>query len=213
MGSTERRERERSEKREMILQAAMRLFLEESFERTTMRRIADAIEHTPGALYGYFKDKDEILYALHERGFDELTLRMQEALAGREDPSERLAELGRAYIRFALDNPQQYHLMFIAKSTARKIQADAEWECGLRSYGLLREEVGRFLAHKRSPIDPEVATYSCWAMCHGIVSLVIAERSVFIPDEVLPRLVSASYELFFQMMNGLASFSGATATF
>src|SRR5512139_1788571 len=115
MGSTQRRERERTEMREMILDAATRLFLEESFEKTTMRRIADAIEYTPGAIYGYFKDKDEILYALHKRGFEELVARMEAALVGLTDPIERVASIGRAYIRFAFENPQQYDLMFVHK--------------------------------------------------------------------------------------------------
>ncbi len=83
MGTAERRERDRNEMREAILAAAMKLFLDESFEKTTMRRIAQAIEYTPGALYSYFKDKDEILFALHQRGFDQLFAMQAPALVDR----------------------------------------------------------------------------------------------------------------------------------
>jgi len=185
----------------MILVAAMRLFLDESFENTTMRRIAEAIEYTPGALYGYFKDKDEILYALHERGFDELVARQEQALVGLTDPTERLASLGRAYIRFALDNPRQYELMFLAKSTAKTIQANLEWECGLCAYDLLRTEIRGFLTHKGATIDPEIAAFACWSMVHGIVSLVVAERTVMIPPELLPALVNGAFDHYIELMS------------
>ena len=68
----DRRERVRVATRERITEAAMRLFVEEGFENTSMRRIADAVGYTPGALYAYFEDKDEILYALLEAGFARL---------------------------------------------------------------------------------------------------------------------------------------------
>jgi len=201
VGSTERRERERNEKREMILVAAMRLFLDESFDKTTMRRIAEAIEYTPGALYGYFKDKDEILYALHERSFEELVARMEQALEGLTDPAARLGAIGRAYIRFALDNPRQYELMFLAKSTAKKIQADLKWDCGLCAYEILRTEVRTFLTHRGSATDPEIAAFACWSMVHGIVSLVVAERSVFIPPEALPAVVNGAFDHYIELMS------------
>lgn len=205
MGSIERRERERNEKRELILGAAMKLFLEESFEKTTMRRIADAIEYTPGALYGYFKDKDEILFEIHERGFEDLIARKEEAMAGLTDPAERLAAMGRAYIRFALDNPRQYELMFMAKSTSKKIIEDAEWKAGLCSHEMLRAEVKTFLEQRGSTADPDMAAFSCWSMVHGIVSLVIADRCVFIPPEHIPAFVDGAFSHYLMMMGGPVS--------
>ncbi len=202
VGSIERRVRERNEKRELILGAAMKLFLEESFEKTTMRRIADAIEYTPGALYGYFKDKDEILFEIHERGFEELIARKEEAMAGLTDPAARLAAMGRAYIRFALDNPRQYELMFMAKSTSKKIIEDAEWKSGLCSHEMLRTEVKALLEQRGSTVDPDIAAFSCWSLVHGIVSLVIADRCIFIPPEHIPAVVEGAYAHFLAMMNG-----------
>ena len=189
--------------REMILTAAMRLFLEESFEKTTMRRIAEAIEYTPGALYGYFKDKNEILYALHVRGFEELVARLESALVGLTDPAERLAAIGRAYIRFAFDNPQQYDLMFLAKSTAKKIIEDAEWACGLRAYDILSTEVANLVQHRGSSTNPDVAAFACWSMVHGLVSLVIADRAVFLPEDNLRGIVDAAFDHYLALVDGI----------
>lgn len=190
--------------RELILAAASRLFAEESFERTTMRRIAEVIEYTPGTIYGYFKDKSEILYTLHERGFEDLVHRMEEALVGVSDPTARLGALGRAYIRFAFDNPIQYDLMFLSKTTAKKILADAEWDCGKRSYELLRTEVRAFLDHHRSTVDPEVATFTCWSTVHGMVALVLRDRCIFFPPEALPAIVDAAFAQYLAMMTTAA---------
>jgi len=52
----ERRERERHEMRERIIEAALGLFTTEGYDKTTLRRIADDIEYTPGTIYAYFKD-------------------------------------------------------------------------------------------------------------------------------------------------------------
>jgi AcrR family transcriptional regulator len=204
VGINERRQREKQEMRELILAAALRLFAEESFERTTMRRIAEVIEYTPGTIYGYFKDKSEILYALHVRGFEELVARMEAALVGVTAPGERLGALGRAYIRFAFDNPIQYDLMFLSKTTAKKILADAEWDCGERAYGLLRNEVRGFLEHHHSTVDPEVATFTCWSTVHGMVALVIRDRCIFFPTEALPAIVDAAFQQYLTMMTTAA---------
>lgn len=190
--------------RELILQTASRLFVEESFERTTMRRIAEVIEYTPGTIYGYFKDKNEILYALHVRGFQDLVARLEAASAGVTDPTERLSALGRAYIRFAFDNPVQYDLMFIAKSTAKKILADAEWDCGVQAYDHLRAAVRAFLEHHGSTVDPEVAAFTCWSTVHGLVSLVISDRCIFFPPDALPAIVDAAFASYLAMMTTAA---------
>jgi AcrR family transcriptional regulator len=184
VGTAERRERDRNEKREAILAAATRLFLEESFEKTTMRRIAEAIEYTPGALYSYFKDKDEILFALHQRGFDALFAAQQPALAI-ADPVDRLRRLGEIYLEFALANPQSYDLMFIASSTGRCIVEAADWSCGERTYDVLRQTMREVIAagRMRGTDDPEVAAFAAWAAVHGIASLMIRNRCRILPDD------------------------------
>lgn len=60
MGIKERRERERSERRDTILQAAVRVYMEEGYHATTMDKIAETAELSRATLYLYFKTKDEI---------------------------------------------------------------------------------------------------------------------------------------------------------
>jgi AcrR family transcriptional regulator len=203
MGSGDRRERERQEMRELILAAAMRLFLEESFEKTTMRRIAEAIEYTPGALYSYFKDKDEILYALHQRGF-EILLAMQEEAArtAGPDPLVRLHRLGETYLEFAFKNPQYYDLMFISTSTARTIEASGAWEPGVQASELLAQAVRDSIAAGKLPAgtDARTVALTCWAQVHGLASLLMRRRLVAIPEAERERAVMAAFEWFSRLV-------------
>ena len=113
MGITERKEREKIEKRLLILEAAKQIFIEEGFEKASISAISDRIEYSPATIYIYFKDKNELLFAIHELGFEKLLAEMSSAIEGIEDPIEQLRKRGYAYVKFAFENPEMYDLMFI----------------------------------------------------------------------------------------------------
>src|SRR5438094_9678203 len=69
MGIKERQERDREAVRRSILDAARELFVSEGYRNVSIRKIAEKIEYSPAALYGYFPSKDDIFYALAEEGF------------------------------------------------------------------------------------------------------------------------------------------------
>ncbi|MCC6625208.1 MAG: TetR/AcrR family transcriptional regulator [Deltaproteobacteria bacterium] len=189
--------------RELILNAALDLFVREGFEGTTMRRIADEIEYTPGALYSYFKDKDEICYALHTKGFDKLNEMMAQAIAKlpkRVAPLERLRVVGRTYIQFAVDNASLYDLMFISKRTGHMIAENKAWEPGMRAFGTLRETVQMVITKHQLDWNADVVAYTCWSAVHGMVSLILCDRCAPMGDAPSAILLEASYAQFIDMM-------------
>ena len=200
MGSEQRRERDRQEMRDTILRAAISLFAEESFDKVTMRRIAEAIDYTPGTLYWYFKDKDEIVYALHQRGFEMLFAKQQPTMAI-ADPVERLRRLAEIYIEFALENPQYYDLMFINSATGRCIQREKEWHVGDAAFSVLRETMRQVIeaGRMRGTTDPDVAAYACWAAVHGIASLLIRNRCGMLPEEDRSRILREAAMLYMEL--------------
>lgn len=189
--------------RELILSTALRLFVDESFEGTTMRRIAEEIEYTPGAIYSYFKDKDEICYALHHRGFEKLNAMTAEALASLTDPVERLRAIGRTYIRFGFENRSLYDLMFISRKTGKKIVEDTEWEPGMRAYGTLREAIQVFVAKFKLDWDVDVTAFGCWSAVHGMVSLVLCDRCVHMPADH-QEVVGLAFQQYVDVMHSAA---------
>src|SRR5689334_8977454 len=115
MGVSERKERQKEEMRQLILNAAMELFLGEGYDSVSIRRIAEKMEYSPATIYTYFPEKDDILFALHNQGFEELYKRQLEVLP-MTDMRKRLLKHGELYIRFGLENPEYYNLMFIMRS-------------------------------------------------------------------------------------------------
>src|SRR5215813_14075270 len=123
MGPKQRRERERAEIREKILEAARELFVSEGYEAVTMRKIAERIEYSPTAIYLHFKDKEALLEELCGNDFRTLAHRFVD-FAQIRDPIERLRRSGAAYVDFALSHPQHYRLMFMTPTPEHKPSAE-----------------------------------------------------------------------------------------
>jgi AcrR family transcriptional regulator len=118
MGSLERREREREEIRGRILDAARRLFAAEGYDAVSMRKIAEAIEYSPTAIYAHFRDKESLVEELCRCDFSALGEGFSR-LSGIADPVERIRALGRAYIMFAVEHPQHFRFMFMTPMAAK----------------------------------------------------------------------------------------------
>lgn len=121
MGIRERRERDREATRRAILDAARDLFVSEGYQNVSIRKVAERIEYSPAAIYGYFPSKDDIFFALAEEGF---RLLGDAERAGAHAtigiaPLDRLrAIFGRLY-DFSRQEPQYFALMFLDRSVPR----------------------------------------------------------------------------------------------
>src|SRR5579863_67603 len=105
MGIVERKEKQKQEIHKMILEASMKLFVEQGFVNVSIRKIADLIEYSPTTVYLYFKDKDEILFELHKIGFQKFD-GMNDNIRAIEHPLQRLYKMGENYFEFGLENPE-----------------------------------------------------------------------------------------------------------
>jgi AcrR family transcriptional regulator len=201
MGIAERKEKEKREMREVILETARKLFVEEGFDKVTIRRIAEKIEYSPATIYLYFKDKDEILFALHSEGFEKF-YKQQQTVLSIQDPWERLRKHGEVYVSFALGNPEYYDLMFIMRAPIKEMKAKKEWEVGMRSYELLKDNIKSCMDAGYLPhANLDVAAFAIWSLTHGIVSLVIRDRTAKFPAELLPSIINGALDF---MMSGIA---------
>src|SRR5436190_10555635 len=114
MGVAERKERHKEELKKEILEAAKSLFTQGGYDATSIRNIAEKIEYSPATIYLHYKDRDEIMHALHQEGFKMLVSYLS-VIGTIADPFERLKAMGRAYIKFAMENPDMYDLIFVLK--------------------------------------------------------------------------------------------------
>ena len=192
MGIAERKEKQKAEIRKMILDASMKLFVEEGFENVSIRKIADLIEYSPTTVYLYFKDKNEILFNLHELGFQKMA-EYNTSLWDIKNPLLRLHKMGENYIAFGLNNPEFYDLMFIQQAPMESLenQVDCDWKSGDVALGKLKECIAACMERKLIVEgDVNAVSMAIWAMVHGMVSLAIRNRfqKLVSQDQMMPMM-------------------------
>jgi len=178
MGIVERKEKQKLEIKKSILDASMKLFVEEGFENVSIRRIAELIEYSPTTVYLYFKDKDEIFFNLHDIGFQKLN-ELNHNLEGVDNPLLRLYKMGQNYLNFGMEHPEYYELMFIGREPMNKLtqMGCEEWEKGDATMKVLMETVSECM--EKGLIargDIHLVSMSVWSMVHGLVALAIRSR-------------------------------------
>jgi len=198
-----RKQREKDEMRGLILSAARALFLEKGYHNTSMRNIAERIEYSPGTIYLYFKEKDEIFHALHEEGFRKF-ISMMQPLQFVSDPFERLKAMGRIYMDFAKNNTDLYDLMFIMEAPMNMHHNDECWEQGDLALEHLKQvirdcqAVGRFKDR-----DVDQLSFYIWSSMHGMVALYCRERCMAYGDKDPVKLVDSAFNIFSETLDKL----------
>ena len=109
MGIQERKQRERERRRQQIIVAAKRVFSEKGFSKTTMEDIAREAELSPGTLYLYFKNKDELYASLSLRILQYMNIRLADLKKEKDsNPEQKIAS-----IKFALYDVYQFDPMIL----------------------------------------------------------------------------------------------------
>ena len=140
----------------------------------TMRAIGQRLGVSRAAPYRHFADKNALLVAVAASGFHRLGGRLQATDADAPRSStQRLRRIGEEYVRFALENPAHYRLMYGREALSR----DDLPELRSAAKDLFEQFVEVIRAHQRSGVikrqDPRALAYVAWSAVHGLASLVI----------------------------------------
>ena len=171
-----------------ILAAAERLLIQTGDQgAVSIRAIADAAGVTPPSIYLHFADKTELLGAVCEARFGEFSEFITDAVRGIDDPLEAVREMGRAYVRFGLENPEHYRIMFMTRPLAEGLPLDKL--PGLTAFGHVVAAVDRCMdAGAIAAGDAFLVATNLWTAVHGVTSLLIARPDFPWPD--LDRLMA-----------------------
>lgn len=200
--SRARRDQQKIELRKLILDAARDLFDGSGYETFSLRQVAERIGYSPTTIYLYFADKDALLAAVMDQGFDEFVVALRSAADAQPDPLFRLRDLGRAYVDFGLNHSVHYRMMFMQRSDLLLITPEQGAEPRIASFHVLRAAVIEAQAHGLiRPGDPLAVANTLWSLVHGITSLAIGLPSLWTPD-----LARAYADTSFEMLiNGIAT--------
>ena len=175
MVTTKRRERQKIETRDGILNAARQIARQEGWGAVTIRRIADAIEYTPPIVYEYFAGKDALMEELQAQGFARLADEMQLVLSAEANARQRLLKAGGAYINFAYAEPELYQLMHGWNSAA--VPLDTTLFQATRVGDLVESCLKDWAAAQDITLaDPASAVEMIWGLLHGLVSVEMLGR-------------------------------------
>lgn len=175
----ERREEEKERRRIEIIEAAEQLYAQKGWDAVTMDQVARKARLSRALLYVYFRDKEDLLFAITERALSELRRRFEEALAGHELGIDMVSAIGRAYVLFQQEKPFQfdacsrYHAhqthQGMPNETACNRSGDAVMavmvaalERGIAD-GSVRPDIG----------DPMRVCVMLWAFTHGLIQIAI----------------------------------------
>ena len=178
-----------------ILAAAARLLAERrDAARVSIRAIAEACGITPPSIYLHFRDKEAVLYEACAEGYREIAAHVEDAAAGIDDPTEKMRAAARAYVRYALDNPEQYRILFMQRAAAPE-GADPDDLPGMTTFRSLERRGGAGGATGRfRDVDPFLTATTVWLALHGIVSRTITSQGPAAfpwpdPDALVEHLV------------------------
>ena len=116
--------------REAIAAAARRVFLAEGYDSVSLRRLASEVGCTPMAIYTYYDSKLDILRRLWAEVFDAAFSEVERVSAEPATPALRLKAMACAYVRYWLDHPDHYRLVFMSAGVSQRdvaefVEADA----------------------------------------------------------------------------------------
>jgi AcrR family transcriptional regulator len=181
---SQRRVEEKERRRAEILDAAEALYAKEGWDLVTVDQVARGARLSRALVYVYFKDKEDILFAIGERALCLLRNRFSAAAAGQKSGAEKIQAIGRAYMSYAFEFPHyfdfcsKFHALSgspepgshdlacrAAGDQAIGVVVQAI-ECGIAD-GSVRPTIG----------DPVMLALTLWSFTHGLAQLAMAKGS------------------------------------
>jgi len=177
-----------------LIQAGIKILSKEGVGGLSLRKVAKKAGVSHSAPYAHFTDKQALIAAISTEGFKQLYSEMDEAVSSyASDPKRQLVEGAWAYLQFAMNNTDTFHIMFsdvlekekdypafveISRSTFERV-VDIIRAC--QAAGVLR------------PAPPEMMALAVWGQLHGIISLVLEGQ---VSHVVLDRFSTREIMLF-----------------
>jgi AcrR family transcriptional regulator len=177
--------------RHKLCDLALEAFAQRGVEGITLRGLASSVGCSRTTPYRYFKNKADILAALRQREFSALALSLESAVGNESDESQWLIILASQYLRFAIENPVSYRVMYEVDQEDAHLYPELMKEIE-RSGQPIRDRVKAAVAAGLMHGDPVNIAYTLWAGLHGLISLHLSnmlgnERSINELAEVMVR--------------------------
>jgi AcrR family transcriptional regulator len=203
MGIQERKEREKERRRQQIMVAAKRVFSDKGFNKATMEDIAQEAELSPGTLYLYFKNKEELYASLSLRILQYLLIRVEHVNEEKDaGPEEKLKSLVEAMYDVYEFDPliiiNMFHLQ--SSETLKNLSPQLMEEIKVlsrKSLGsiaqIFKEGVDKDIFIDRHPI---ALADSFWALFSGVVLWLTSKKIIDQRKDYLKQTLDVAFEIY-----------------
>ncbi len=182
MSVAEKREREKRQRYNEILDAAETIFFSKGVDPATMDQIAEAANVSKGTLYLYFKSKEEVYGGVCARGMEIMLDRFRQATTGDAPGIDKVESVGRAYFQFMHDFPSYFNSMMHFNSRHGDIsdpesQAAKTSDIGRSCNQVVIDAIAEGIADGsiRGDLDPVKTGYILWGTATGI-AMIVAQK-------------------------------------
>ncbi len=174
-----KRKPKKTDTKQRILRAACELLEREGVAGVSIRKVAKKVQITPMGIYNHFHGLEALMLAVYEKGVNKLARRMWKELVRAAGPREKLRALVRSYIRFGVENPHYYSLLFGTEFIQKYLWDRPPRSLIMEHFWLPFTEVIEH-CQETGEIHPamnpqEVATH-LWSSMHGYVGFLIIGR-------------------------------------
>jgi AcrR family transcriptional regulator len=176
------RQKRHERNQQVILDVAAQLIVEHGYENLSLREVARQADYSPAALYEYFKSKEDILFVLSEQIGDQM-LALMDKVPASLPPLERIIQLGRVYVHFAISNPAKFQLMNSLPSKRKSLDEPVSVNS---PYNLVLDAVNNAIKSgdikRPRGVHAEEISYGLWTLIHGAAMLRLTHLRDFKAD-------------------------------
>lgn len=170
--------------RSAVVVEGLRLLKTQEADTLSLREIARNVGVSATALYRHFPDKASLLAALAAAGYALLAEQQSDAAKG--EGQERFAQLGRAYVRFAVANPALFRLIFV--NSPADMHAHSIAPTGSAA-SLLEQGVAHMMGADATPEARFAVMLRAWSLVHGL-SMLILDKQIMADDTLIDQVIS-----------------------
>ncbi|MBT8371370.1 MAG: TetR/AcrR family transcriptional regulator [Deltaproteobacteria bacterium] len=203
MGIQERKEREKERRRQQIMVAAKRVFSDKGFNRATMEDIAQEAELSPGTLYLYFKNKEELYASLSLRILQYLLIRVEHVNDDKDaGPNEKLKSLMDAMYDVYEFDPLIIINMFHLQSSETLKNLSPQLMDQIKD--LSRKSLGSIAKIFQDGVDqdlfvdhhPNALADTFWSLFSGVVLWLTSKKLIDAQKDYLKQTLDLAFEIF-----------------
>lgn len=160
-----------------ILEVSRDLLVEHGLGHLSMRNIAKRANVTATSIYLHFDNKDDLLLTLVEQSIAHLKEHLLSEIDDSKDLIKQLEDLARRYVRFALDHPKEYEIIYMVRPEEMPKYPKKKFEQIRSAYELLAEIIDEGRQEDLIDVEnPMISAYTLWAQLHGVVSVILSKR-------------------------------------